>query len=247
MDLELKGKVAVVGGATSGLGLAIARALSAEGAEVVMVGRRAELLRTEAERIGGHPFTGDLSRREDRARLIESTVERFGGLDILVWNTGGPAGGPAAGMAAEQARATFDSLVVPLVDLVERALPHLRASTAGRILAVTTGGVKEPTAGMGLSNAIRPGIAGYLKTLSTELAPEGITVNNLAPGRILTQRFDDIFPDGPPAGLEEEIPLGRFGRPEEIGAAAAFLASACAAYITGVTLVIDGGLAKGIF
>jgi 3-oxoacyl-[acyl-carrier protein] reductase len=246
MDLSLAGKSAIVGGATSGLGLAVAQALAAEGVNVVMVGRRAEVLHAEAERIGAYPVVADMSRHDDLVRVVELTTERYSRLDILVWNTGGPPNGPATGIGPHDARAAFDALLAPLVDLVNLALPHLKASDAGRILAITTGGAKEPTDNA-LSNAIRPGVIGYLKTLSTELAPHGITVNNLAPGRIRTKRLADYYPEGAPSKFETEIPMGRFGRPEEIGAAASFLSSPRAGYITGVTLVIDGGLARGIF
>jgi 3-oxoacyl-[acyl-carrier protein] reductase len=246
MDLFLSGRTAVVGGATAGLGLAVARELAAEGANVVMVGRREHVLEAEAARIGASAVVADLDVPADRARIIDRTIEKHGSLDILVWNSGGPPTVPASAIDAEAARTAFDSLVVPLIDLVGLALPHLRASDGGRILAITAGGVKEPTDN-GLSNTVRPGVTGYLKTLSTELAPEGITVNSIAPGRIRTERLASFYPDGAPSTLESEIPMRRFGLPEEVGSAASYLASPRAAYITGVTLVIDGGLAKGIF
>ncbi|MGB7236680.1 MAG: SDR family oxidoreductase [Rhodococcus sp. (in: high G+C Gram-positive bacteria)] len=246
MDLELTGKTAIVGGASSGLGLATAEALANEGAHVVMVGRRPDLLKFHADRIGAHAYVADLRVHDELARLVDHTVNSYGGLDILVWNTGGPAAGSAVYIRPDDVRSTFEALFIPIVELVQLALPHLRNSRQGRIIAITTGGVKEPT-GIALSNAIRPGIVGYLKTLSTELAAEGITVNNLAPGRIHTERFDQVYPDGPPLDLASDIPMKRFGLPSDIGSAASFLASARANYITGITLNIDGGLARSIF
>ena len=133
MDLSLAGKSAIVGGATSGLGLAVAQALAGEGVNVVMVGRRAEALHAEAERIGAYPIVADMSRHDDLVRVVELTMERNSRLDILVWNTGGPPNGPATSIGPHDVRAAFDVLLAPLVDLVNLALPHLRAGDAGRI------------------------------------------------------------------------------------------------------------------
>lgn len=246
VDLRLVGRVALVCGASSGLGLAAATSLAQEGARVVMVARRADRLRGEAARIGGHPYPADLSKGEDRQRLIEWTVAEFGRLDVLVWNTGGPPKGPARDLTATALQSTVEELFVPLVDLVGLALKPLIASGSGRIIAITAAGVREPT-DIALSNAVRPGIVGYLKSLATELAPNGVTVNNVAPGRFLTSRLASLFPNGAPEQLLTEIPIQRLGRPSELGDVIAFLASSQASYVTGTTVVVDGGLSKSIF
>ena len=247
MDLGLAGKSAIVCGASSGLGLGVATALAAEGVRVTMVARREEVLTERAKEIGGHPVVGDLSDPLTAEHVVERAVAWAGGLDIVVWNGGGPRPGTASQVSAEDLQVALDLLYFPAVRLIRAALPHLRASTAGRILAITSSGVKEPIPHIALSNAVRPGLAGYLKSLAGELAPEGITVNCVAPGRILTDRMAHLFPDGAPDDYIAEIPMRRFGDPADLGALAAFLASERASYITGTTVNVDGGLARTIF
>lgn len=247
MDLELKGRTAIVGGASSGMGLGIAEALAAEGADVVMVARRRELLEEHAARIGAHAVPADMTGPDEPARVVGEAVERFGGLDIVLWNGGGPRPGPALGLTTRHVNEAAGLVLLPLVRLVEAAVPHLRRSASGRLLAITTNGVKEPTPGMAASNTVRAGIHGYLKTLATELAPDGITVNILAPGRIATPRRDEVFPDGVPPHLTDEIPMGRWGTVREFADVAAFLASPRASYVTGTTAYIDGGLTRSAF
>jgi 3-oxoacyl-[acyl-carrier protein] reductase len=247
MDLGLTGRSAIVCGASSGLGLSIATALAAEGARVGMVARRADVLTERAGEIGGHPLVGDLSDPSTAPRVVAEAVSWAGGLDIVVWNSGGPQPRTAAELEPEDIQAALDLLHLPAVRLIRAALPHLRTSPAGRILAITASGVKEPVPQIASSNAIRPGLAGYLKSLATDLGPDGITVNCIAPGRILTDRLRQVFPAGPPAEQLAEIPLRRYGSAEDVGAVAAFLASARAGYLTGTTTNVDGGLARTIF
>ncbi|WP_275558950.1 SDR family oxidoreductase [Streptomyces sp. 5-6(2022)] len=247
MDLGLKGKTAVVGGASSGMGLGIAEALAAEGVNVVMVARRKELLEDHAARIGARAVAADMTSPDEPARVVGEAVELFGGLDIVLWNSGGPRPSPARDLTARHVTETVDLVLLPLIRLVEASVPHLRQSSSGRILAITTHGVKEPTPGMAASNAIRPGIHGYLKTLATELGPDGITVNILAPGRIATPRRDEVFPGGVPRHLTDEIPMGRWGTVQEFADVAVFLASPRASYVTGTTTCVDGGLTKAAF
>lgn len=244
MDLELKGKIALVSGSSSGLGRGIAEVLAAEGADVVMTARRAGVLAGHAARIGAHAVPADLSLPGEPARIVAETVRRFGGLDILLWNSGGPPPSRALDLTAEHVVEAAEVVLLPLVRLVQAGVEHLRRSSAGRILAITTTGVREPTPGMAASNAVRPGIHGYLKTLADELGPDGITVNTLAPGRIATARRDVVFPDGVPPRLAEEIPLRRWGTVREFADVAAFLASPRASYVTGTTTCIDGGLTR---
>ncbi|SFI99349.1 3-oxoacyl-[acyl-carrier protein] reductase [Amycolatopsis sacchari] len=246
MDLMLEGRTAIVCGASSGLGLAVAERLAGEGANVVAVARRRHTLDAEAKRIDAYPVVADLAEEDSAAMVVEHTVDRFGGVDILVWNTGGPRPGPALRIDDHAARAAFDALVLPLVRMVGAVVPHLRRGESGRIVAVTTSTVKEPTSLVALSNLVRPGVTAYLKTLAGELAPEGITVNCVAPDRILTSRVHDLYPDGVPADATGDIPMGRFGTTEEFSAVACFLASPLASYVTGTTVTVDGGLTRSM-
>jgi 3-oxoacyl-[acyl-carrier protein] reductase len=229
------------------MGLGVAEALAAEGAHVVMVARRRDLLEEQAARIGAYAAPADLTRPEEPARVVAEAVAAFGALDIVVWNGGGPPPTPAAALTPGHVTETADLVLLPLLRLVEAGLPHLRRSTSGRILAVTTTGVKEPTPGMAASNAVRSAIHGYLKTLAGELAGDGITVNILAPGRIATPRRDQIFPDGVPQHLTDEIPMRRWGTVQEFADVAAFLASPRASYVTGTTTYVDGGLTRAAY
>ncbi|RSD14144.1 SDR family oxidoreductase [Amycolatopsis eburnea] len=244
MDLELKGKIALVCGSSSGMGLGIAEVLAEEGADLVMTARRGDVLVGHAARIGAHAVPADLSRPDEPARVVAETVQRLGGLDIVLWNSGGPRPGSALDLTPEHVAKAAETVLLPLVRLVRAAVPHLRRSTSGRILAITTTGVREPTPGMAASNAVRPGIHGYLKTLAAELGPDGITVNTLAPGRIATPRRDEVYPAGVPPHLAEEIPVRRWGTVREFADVAAFLASPRASYVTGTTTYVDGGLTR---
>jgi len=246
MDLGLKGRTAIVSGASSGLGLATAEALAAEGANVTMFARRREVLEREADRIGALAVRGDVTNPRDLSAVVERTVEAFGGLDILVWNSGGPPPGPATAITPEGIEEAVELLLAPLVRLVELSLPHLTRSVGGRILVFTSSAVKEPTEHLALSNTIRPGVTGYAKSLARELGPRGVTVNCVAPGRIDTARLAQLYPDGPSEADLRAIPLGRWGTPQEFGDVACFLASDRARYVTGTTVVVDGGLTRGL-
>jgi 3-oxoacyl-[acyl-carrier protein] reductase len=246
MDLGLKGRTAIVCGASSGLGLATAEALAAEGANVTMFARRREVLEREADRIGALAVRGDVTSPRDLTAVVHRTVEAFGGVDILVWNGGGPAPGPATAITPESVEEAVELLLAPLVRLVDLCLPHLVQSQGGRILVFTSSAVKEPTEHLALSNTIRPGVTGYAKTLARELGPQGVTVNCLAPGRIDTPRLEQLYPDGPSEESLKAISLGRWGTPQEFGDVACFLASDRARYVTGTTVVVDGGLMRGL-
>jgi 3-oxoacyl-[acyl-carrier protein] reductase len=246
MDLGLKGRTAIVCGASSGLGLATAEALAAEGANVTMFARRREVLQREADRIGALGVRGDVTNPRDLSAAVERTVEAFGGLDILVWNSGGPPPGPATAITPESVEEAVELLLAPLVRLVELSLPHLTQSEGGRILVFTSSAVKEPTEHLALSNTVRPGVTGYAKSLARELGPQGVTVNCVAPGRIDTARLGQLYPDGPSEADLQSIPLGRWGTPQEFGDVACFLASDRARYVTGTTVVVDGGLTRGL-
>ncbi len=247
MDLGLKGRTAIVCGASSGLGLASAEALAAEGANVAMLARRRDQVQREAERLGALALRGDVAVPGDLERLVETTLEAFGGLDILVWNSGGPPPGPATAIEDEALEAAFETLLLAAVRLVRLSLPHIEQSDQGRIVFVTSSAVKEPVPHLALSNVIRPGVVGYAKTLARELGPNGVTVNCVAPGRIATPRLTELYGAGGPTPEQlAEIPLGRWGEPREFGDVVCFLASARASYLTGITISVDGGLGRGL-
>jgi 3-oxoacyl-[acyl-carrier protein] reductase len=247
MDLGLKGRTAIVSGASSGLGLATAEALAAEGANVTMFARRRDVLVREADRIGALAVRGDVTNPRDLEAVVQRTVEAFGGIDILVWNGGGPPPGPAVGMTVEDLEEAVELLFAPALRLVALCLPHLVQSTAGRILLFTSVAALEPSTHLALSNSVRPGVTGWAKTLSRELGPKGITVNCVAPGRIETPRLAQLYPEGPTEADLQAIPVGRWGTPQEFGDVACFLASDRARYVTGTTVVVDGGLSRGLF
>jgi 3-oxoacyl-[acyl-carrier protein] reductase len=173
-------------------------------------------------------------------------VEAFGGIDIVVNNSGGPPRGPAVGVTAEQIEAAVELLLVSAVRLTELCLPHLRQSPGGRIINIESSSVREPVDNLVLSNAVRPGVAGWAKTLARELGPEGITVNTIAPGRIDTPRLAEVYPEGPTAEDLRGIPLRRLGSPHEVGDVICFLASDRGSYVTGTVIPIDGGLTRGL-
>ena len=247
MDLGLRGKTAIVCGASSGIGLGVAESLAEEGANVAMFARRRELLQRDADRIGALAVRGDLTNAADLERLVTKTLEAFGGIDILVWNSGGPPAGNASELTDEGLEAAFELLLVPAVRLVRLCLPHLEKSEAGRIVAIGSITAKEPSFNLPLSNAIRPGLVGWLKTLSRELGPKGITVNVVSAGRIDTPRMTELYGDSGPSPAElEQIPLGRMGTPREMGDVVCFLASARAAYVSGITVLVDGGGSRSL-
>jgi 3-oxoacyl-[acyl-carrier protein] reductase len=247
MDLGLGGRTAIVCGASSGLGLASAEALAAEGANVAMFSRRREELERHANRIGALAVRGDVTNAADLERLVERTIQAFGGLDVVVCNGGGPPPGPASAISDAGLTEAFELLLLPAVRLVRLALPHLERSPAGRVVCITSAAVKEPTPHLALSSTLRPGLTGWAKSLSRELGPKGITVNCVAPGRIDTPRMTELYGDGgPPADELRQIPLGRLGTPTEFGDVVCVLASDRAAYVSGVTLAVDGGLLRSL-
>jgi len=246
MDLGLSGRTAIVCGASSGIGLGIAESLAGEGANVVMFARRSELLEQEARRIGGVPVAGDVTSRDDLERLVTTTVDAYGGIDILVNNSGGPPRSTAAELDADKVEAAVALLLVSVVRLTGLCLPYLERSSAGRIVNVTSSTVREPIDNLALSNAIRPGVVGWAKSLARELGPRGITVNCLAPGRIDTDRIREVYPDGPSEDDLAAIPLRRLGTTREIGDVVAFLCSERASYVSGTVMLVDGALTRGL-
>jgi 3-oxoacyl-[acyl-carrier protein] reductase len=246
MDLGLSGRTAIVCGASAGMGLAIAQALAAEGANVAMFARRREVLEPEAERIGALAVRGDVKNPADLKRLVDRTLEAFGGIDVLVNNSGGPPRTPAVGLTDEQVEQAVELLLLSAIRLTALCLPQLVRSGRGRIINIASSSVREPIDNLALSNSVRPGVIGWAKTLAREVGPKEITVNSIAPGRIETQRLAEAFSGQPRAEDLEAIPLRRFGAPREVAQVVCFLASDAAGYVTGTVIPVDGGLTRGL-
>lgn len=256
MDLGLDGKVALVTGSTSGLGLASAKALAAEGASVVICGRRGDLARDEASELrSAVGLEADLTDPEVPARLVSETLDAFGRIDVLVGSTGGPPPGTALGTDPEAYDDALQLLVKPMVRLAHLVVPEMRRQGGGRIVFVGSATLREPHPMLTLSNAVRMAVQGFAKTLSGEVAPEGITVNCVLPGRIATDRVASLdeaaasasgrSPGEVREANEQGIPVGRYGDPDEFGALVAFLCSRRAAYLTGTAIPVDGGNLSG--
>lgn len=250
MDLGLKDRVYVVTGATRGLGYASARELTADGAKVVLTGRDAERAEAAAKSLGPNAVgvAADNSDPLAASRLVAAAREHFGRLDGILISVGGPAPGSAADNTDEQWAAAFESVFLGAVRLARAAAAEL--SDGGVIGFVLSGSVHEPIPGLTISNGLRPGLAGFAKSLSVELGPRGIRVVGLLPARIDTDRvreLDALSGDAAAARDRNEagIPLRRYGTPEEFGRSAAFLLSPAASYLTGVMLPVDGGSRHG--
>jgi 3-oxoacyl-[acyl-carrier protein] reductase len=264
MDLQLRGRVALVNAASRGLGRGIAEALAAEGVRLVIASRdQAAIGRAADEIAAAHrtevvPVAADVSTPGAAERLVAIAADRFGGLDIVVNNSGGPPGGTFGDFDDAAWQHAFDLLLLSVVRMVRAAVPYLRASGAGRIINVASSAVKEPIPGLILSNSLRAGVAGLAKTLADELAPDQITVNTVLPGRILTDRLRGPFVEpARRAGVDvdelaraevaKEVPLGRVGEPADLANLVAYLCSAPAAYLTGLVIAVDGGRIRSIF
>lgn len=252
MELGLRNKVALVTGSTSGLGLASAKALAAEGASVVICGRRGDLASSEAAALPtAIGLEADLTDPDTPQRLVDATVDAFGRLDVLVGSTGGPAPGTAVDTDADAYSGALDLLVKPLVRLTHLSLPTMREHGWGRIVFVTSSAVREPIPFLVLSNSVRMAVHGFAKSLARQVAGEGITVNCVLPGRVATERvaaLDRAAAEASGREIEQvqeaarrSIPAGRYGEPAEFGATVAFLCSQQAAYITGASVPVDGG------
>ena len=244
MQLGLEGRTAIVCGASAGIGLAVAEALADERANVVMFARRDDVLRREAERLGAEAVSGDVTSAPDLERLVARTLEAFGGIDILVNNSGGPPRSAALDLDDRSVEDAVALLLVSAVRLTSLCLPHLRASGQGRVINITSSSVREPVDNLVLSNAVRPGVVGWAKTLAREVGPDGVTVNSIAPGRIDTERLADVYPEGPSEADLKPIPLRRLGTPREVADIVCFLASDRASYVTGAVVPVDGGLTR---
>ncbi|MFY9580027.1 MAG: SDR family oxidoreductase [Gaiellaceae bacterium] len=246
MNLGLTGRTAIVCGASAGMGLATAEALADEGANVTMFARRRDSLERESERIGALGVRGDVRVPRDLEQVVERTLAAFGGIDILVNNSGGPPRGTALDADSDAVESAVELLLLSVVRLTHLCLPHLERSGHGRVINITSSSVREPIDGLALSNTVRPGVIGWAKTLSREVGPRGITVNSIAPGRIDTERIREVYPEGPSEADLEAIPLRRLGAAGEVGDVICFLASDRGSYVTGTVIPVDGGLSRGL-
>jgi 3-oxoacyl-[acyl-carrier protein] reductase len=264
MDLDLVGRRAAVMASSDGIGKAIACALAREGVHVMMCGRddakltaamdEAKAMAGEGARVAGERL--DLGTPHGPSLLVEAAVAAFGGLDILVTNTGGPPAGPLLSFDDEAWQRAFESVLLSVARGARAALPHLEASTQGRIISIASSSIKATLPTLGFSNVFRPGIHGLVKTLAEELGPKGITVNLIAPGKIDTARvrwLDETRAErsGTSVGdvrtaSEREIPLRRYGEPIELAEVAVFLCSKAGRYLSGTAQLVDGGLVRAL-
>ncbi len=257
MDLGLKGCKAFIAGASKGLGKACAKALAGEGARVFVCSRNAEeLKRTAAEVSAAGYCAADVSRPAEVKRVMAEAIAALGGLDCLVTNAGGPPTAPFEKAGDADWDIAYQLNLMSAVRLIREALPALKASGRGRIVNLTGYGVKEPMTDLVVSDSVRAGVTVMAKTIASDLAPYGITVNNIAPGPIMTDRLTEILsarakslgitPDEQFKRFCETIPVRRIGRPNEIGDLCAYLCSPQAGYLTGQTIVDDGGVNRSI-
>lgn len=262
MELGLEGRVALVCGGSSGLGRAIAGGLAAEGARIALNARGVERLEASAAELSAlHrtdviSFPADVSAPDQVAAMVTRIVERFGRLDILLCNAGGPAPAPFMEAAPESWQRAIDLNLLSTMHLCHAAIPHMKSGGWGRILAIASLAAKQPLPGLILSTTARAGVLGFIKALSDELAPDGVTANALCPGLFATDRIEYLAKErAARAGTTADavlrdqaasVPLRRMGRPDEFAAAAVFLASEPAGYITGVALSVDGGMHRSI-
>src|SRR6266853_5860738 len=258
MDFGLKGKVAMVAGASKGLGFSVARALTQEGALVSMVSRDSAAIAAAAQRIeefragAAFGFTADVRSAEGITQWHRATVTRLGPVDLLVTNSGGPPAGPTLSFDDQVWQSAFELLLLSALRMVREVIPTMVDRKGGSIVMLTSSSVKQPIANLALSNVLRPSVAALAKTLANEYASHGIRVNHAVPGRIETARvreIDEANSKKQGITVEEQrklslasIPMARYGDPEEFGRAVAFLLSDAASYITGATLQVDGGM-----
>ena len=244
MDLQLKGKRALVMGSSTGLGRAVAEALIAEGVDVILCARSEEKLQKAVKEIGARAgIVADLTKAGVAKNLIEKSIQTLGGLDILVTNTGGPQKNNFQDVTREQWHTDFQSLWMSVIESLNAVLPSMRQQKFGRILMITSLAAKEPLAGLTTSNGFRAGLSGLAKSIVNEVASDGITINLLLPGYTATDRLKELKLTD--EKIRQLVPAGRLGEPRELADLACFLSSPRAGYINGQSIVVDGGALRG--
>ena len=249
MDLGLEGRVALVTGGSKGIGFGIARALAAEGAKVALASRNREAIDAAAAELGGQGFVFDSDDLDAIPALLDDVEAALGPIDIYIANTGGPPPNPdPLGFTPEEWQSAHRTLVLSPMTILQRLLPQMAERGWGRVVAVQSSAVLEPVTTLQLSNAHRPGVVAGFKILAKQYAADGITINTVHPGRIATDRMIDTAGSREAAEQQarDTIPAGRLGEPADMGAAAAFLCSEQASYITGIALLVDGGLSRSV-
>jgi 3-oxoacyl-[acyl-carrier protein] reductase len=246
MDLGLDGRVALVTGASRGIGFGIARALAAEGAGVAISSTTRERIEAAAAEIGARPYVHDTHDLDAAPRLVESVTQDLGPPDVLVLNSGGPPGANPLEFTRDQWRDAHRELMLGPMALIEASLPAMRERGFGRVLNISSSAAREPIPTLMLSSAHRSGMLATFKTLARTIGADGVTFNTILPGRIATERLTHLYGtlEEAEAVARDEVPIGRLGTVEEIAAAAAFLCSEQASYVTGVALLVDGGLTR---
>ncbi len=262
MDLGIKDKIAIIGGASQGIGYGVAHQLAEEGARVVITARREPALQEAAERIRKDTgadvlvIPSDIRKSEDCARVAEATLKAYGRIDILVNNDGAPPIGKIEDFDDVAWQKAVEQNLFSVIRMTRHCIPHMKSGGYGRIINVTSVSTRQPIAGLGLSVATWAGVIAYAKTLSLELGPDGITVNTILPGRVDTGRLELVTrqraaKEGKDAEkmiaeLLHEVPIGRLGRPEDVAGLVALLVSPRGGFITGTAIQVDGGLQRSV-
>ncbi len=263
MDFGIAGKVALVTAASRGLGKAVALQLAREGAKVAICSRTKDTIEAAAKDIADQTgasvsaYTADVTQDDHVEQLVKAVAGRYGSVDILITNAGGPPGGLHTAFTVSDYRKAAELNLMSAINLIYAALPYMKKNKWGRIVAITSVAARQPIETLILSNTVRAGVLGFTKTLSAQVATEGITVNSVCPGYTKTERIEELatmFAESDQGTREDyykkvevNVPMGRMGTTEEFANAVAFLASQCASYITGVALPIDGGWVKSLY
>jgi 3-oxoacyl-[acyl-carrier protein] reductase len=262
MKKELKGRIALIGGASKGLGFGCAEALAKNGAHVILVSRDAESLKLAASKLQHYnvevlTIAADMADKQANDKMVQQAIEKFGRIDILINNSGGPKAGKYDTLTDDEYEVAFQSVLMYTIRLIKAVVPSMKKQGWGRIINITSLSVKEPAETLVLSNVFRAGVVAFAKSISKELIQSHITINNVCPGAFKTDRAKELIQNAAlaanksPEEIEAEnvkkIPLGRYQHPEELGSYVAYLCSSSASGITGTTLQIDGGISNGLF